>query len=691
MRHTVQPALAAEYVRYVGEPLAVVVAVSRHLAEDAAALIHADLEPLPTVLDPEMAVGSDAARCRLPERIVLTQEHSKGDVDGAAAAAALTVSGRFRSGRSAAVPMETRGCIADYDWTTQRLSIWSSTQMPHFFRSKIAVLIGIPEHCVEMGAPDVGGGFGQKAHLFPEELVVPLLARELGRPVKWIEDRRENLMTATHAKHQLNEMELAFDRRGRIVSLRQKVIGDAGAYNAFPWTCLVEAMSATRAVTSVYDIENLETQFAAVLTNKVPIGAYRGVGWQAPQIARECLVDQGARTLGLSPFEIRKRSVVKPEQFPYTAATGLRFPEGSYLESIEALENALNYNEFREQQNQEREFGRYLGLGVSAFNEVTGYGTLSAHSSGYPITTHDSSTVRMEPSGKVTVFTSLASQGQGHQTTFAQIAADALGVPIEDVIVRSGESRQSYGMGTWGSRAVVIGSGSILLAAQPIRRKLVQTAAHLLEASEDDLELSNGRIEVRGSPDRGMAIGEVAGVIYFAAGMRPPGLDPTLESTSAYDPADEVMANGAHMVILEVDPETGLVKIERYVAVEDCGAMVNPTIVEGQLRGGIAQAIGAALLEEMIYDNEGQLLTTTFMDYLIPTASEVPSIEIIHLETPSKVTAGGVKGMGESAMIAAPAALLAAINDAIEPLGAFMTDTPATPDRILAAIAANGR
>jgi carbon-monoxide dehydrogenase large subunit len=297
----------------------------------------------------------------------------------------------------------------------------------------------------------------------------------------------------------------------------------------------------------------------------------------------------------------------------------------------------------------------------------------------------------MEPSGKVTVFTSLASQGQGHQTTFAQIAADALGVPIEDVIVRSGESRQSYGMGTWGSRAVVIGSGSILLAAQPIRRKLVQTAAHLLEASEDDLELSNGRIEVRGSPDRGMAIGEVAGVIYFAAGMRPPGLDPTLESTSAYDPADEVMANGAHMVILEVDPETGLVKIERYVAVEDCGAMVNPTIVEGQLRGGIAQAIGAALLEEMIYDNEGQLLTTTFMDYLIPTASEVPSIEIIHLETPSKVTAGGVKGMGESAMIAAPAALLAAINDAIEPLGAFMTDTPATPDRILAAIAANGR
>jgi carbon-monoxide dehydrogenase large subunit len=635
-------------------------------------------------------VGGDVANEDVPGNVLLTREHLHGDPDTAFASAAVTVSGRFRTGRVAAVPMETRGCIAQYDWTTQQLTLWSSTQMPHFFRSMVAAFIGMPEHSVEMIAPDVGGGFGQKCHLFPEELVVSLLARELGRPVKWIEDRIENLMTATHAKQQVNDMEIAFNENGRIVGLRQHVIGDGGAYNCFPWTALIEPMCATGTVTSVYDIPNLQTRFTAVLTNKAPIGAYRGVGWQAPQVARESLLDQAARKLGLSPFELRKRNVVKPEQFPYTAATGLRFAEGSYLESIEVLERAIDYDEFRARQQRERARGRYLGLGISVFNEVTGIGTVAAYRMGFPVTTHDTSTVRMEPSGKVTVFTSVTSQGQGHQTTLAQIAADALGVPLEDVVVRAGDTRQAYGIGTWGSRAAVIGSGSILRAAEPIRQKLLRTAAHLLEAAEDDLVLANGRVEVKGSPDKGMTVGEVAGVIYFAAHLRPPGMDPTLEATASYDPAQEVMANGAHLAVVEVDVETGLVTIERFVAVEDCGTMINPMIVEGQLRGGITQAIGATFLEEIVYDEQGQLLTTTFMDYLIPTASEVPPIEIIHIETPSKVTAGGVKGMGESAMIAAPAALVNAVNDALEPLGVYLTEVPLTPDRILSAIAARG-
>jgi len=690
MKATMQPVLASAYVRYVGEPLAVVVADSRHIAEDAAALIDVDIELLPAVLDAEAAAaGGDPANEDVPDNLVLAGDHTVGDADAAFESAAVTVSGRFHSGRSAAVPMETRGAIAQYDWTTGQLTLWSSTQMPHFFRSMVAAFTGMAEHSVEMIAPDVGGGFGQKCHLFPEEIVLPLLSKELGRPVKWIEDRVENLMTGTHAKQQLNDMEMAFDESGKIVGLRQHVIGDGGAYNSSPWTALIEPMAATGTVTSVYDITNIKTRFQAVLTNKVPIGACRGVGWQAPQIARESLLDQGARKLGLSPFELRKRNVVKPEQFPYTAATGLRYAEGSYLESIEALEGAIDYEEFQARQKRERERGRYLGLGISVFNEVTGIGTVAAYQTGFPVTSHDTSTVRMEPSGKVTVFTSLTSQGQGHQTTLAQMAGDALGVPFEDVVVRAGDTSQTYGMGTWGSRAAVIGSGSILRAADPIRRKLLQTASHMLEVSEDDLVLANGRIEVKGSPDKGMGVGEVAGVIYFAAHVRPPGMDPTLESTAAYDPAEEVMANGAHAVIVEVDVETGVVTIERFVAVEDCGTMINPTIVEGQLRGGITQAIGAALLEEMVYDEQGQLLTTTFMDYLIPTASEAPSIEIIHIETPSKVTAGGVKGMGESAMIAAPAALVNAVNDAIEPLGAYLTDTPLTPDRIRSAIAAN--
>lgn len=689
MKSTMQPVLAPEYVRFVGEPIAVVVADSRHIAEDAAALVAVDIEPLPAVLDAEAALaGGDLANEDLSDNVILAREHSHGDADAGFASAAVTVSGRFHTGRAAAVPMETRGCIAQYEWTNQQLTLWSSTQMPHFFRSMVAAFTGMPEHAVEMIAPDVGGGFGQKCHLFPEEIVLPLLARELGRPVKWIEDRVENLMTGTHAKQQLNEMEIAFAEDGRIVGLRQHVVGDGGAYNCFPWTALVEPMAAAGTVTSVYDITDIKTRFEAVLTNKVPIGACRGIGWQPPQIARESLLDQGARKLGLSPFELRKRNVVKPEQFPYTAATGLRFAEGSYLESIEALEGALDYEEFRARQKQERERGRYLGLGISVFNEVTGLGTVAAYQTGFPVTTHDTSTVRMEPSGKVTVFTSLTSQGQGHQTTLGQVAADALGVPLEDVIVRAGDTRQAYGIGTWGSRAAVIGSGSILRAAEPIRRKLLQTASHMLEVSEDDIVLANGRIEVKGSPDKGLAVGDVAGVIYFASQVRPPGMDPTLESTAAYDPVLEVMANGAHAAIVEVDPETGLVTVERFVAVEDCGTMINPTVIEGQLRGGITQALGAALLEEMVYDDEGQLRTTTFMDYLIPTASEAPPVEIIHIETPSKVTAGGVKGMGESAMIAAPAALVNAVNDAVEPLGAYLTDVPLTPDRILSAITA---
>jgi carbon-monoxide dehydrogenase large subunit len=692
MKATMQPVLASEYVRFVGEPIAVVVAESRHVAEDAAGLIDVDIEPLPAVLDAEAAVaGGDLANEDVTDNVVLARDYVQGDPDAGFASAAATVSGRFRSGRTAAVPMETRGVIAQYEWTSQQLTLWSSTQMPHFFRSMVAAFTGMPEHTVEMIAPDVGGGFGQKCHLFPEEIVLPLLARELGQPVKWIEDRVENLMTGTHAKQQLNEMEIAFAEDGKIVGLRQHVIGDGGAYNCFPWTALVEPMAAAGTVTSVYDITDIKTRFEAVLTNKVPIGACRGVGWQAPQIARESLLDQGARKLGLSPFELRKRNVVQPDQFPYTAATGLRFAEGSYLESIEALEGVIDYEEFRSRQKQERERGRYLGLGISVFNEVTGLGTVAAYQTGFPVTTHDTSTVRMEPSGKVTVFTSLTSQGQGHQTTLGQIAADALGVPLEDVVVRAGDTRQAYGMGTWGSRAAVIGSGSILRAAEPIRQKLLQTASHMLEVAEEDLVLAGGRIEVKGSPDKGLGVGDVAGVIYFASQVRPPGMDPTLESTAAYDPALEVMANGAHAAIVEVDAETGLVTIERFVAVEDCGTMINPTVVEGQLRGGITQALGAALLEEMVYDDQGQLLTTTFMDYLIPTASEAPPIEIIHIETPSKVTAGGVKGMGESAMIAAPAALVNAVNDAVEPLGAYLTDVPLTPDRILSAItAANG-
>ena len=687
MKATVQPILATDVVRYVGEPVAVVVASSRHVGEDALELIELDLEPLTPLVDAEAAISSSTlANETLDDNVILVGERDVGDVDAETQGAAVRVHGRFRHNRCTAAPMETRGCVAAYEWTTNQLRLWSATQIPHFIKSMIAMFTGFPEHDLEVITPDVGGGFGQKAHLFPEEVLVCLLAKELGCPVRWIEDRQENLLTATHAKDQINDMEIALTQDGRILALRQDVIGDGGAYNSFPWTHIIEPMAAAGTVTSVYDIPNLKTRFTAVVTNKCPVGAYRGIGWTAPQIAREALLDRAAHQLNLSPFEIRRRNVVKPDQFPYTSATGLTFHEGSYLETLDALERAANLPAFLERQRQAREEGRHIGLGISLFNEVNGMGTRACFDTGFPVTTYDTSTVRLEPTGKVTVTTSIVSQGQGHETTLAQVAADALGVPLDDVVVRAGNTGQTYGIGTWGSRGAVIGAGSILRAADVVRRHIRDLAAHMLEASPEDLVMENGSVHVAGAPEQGMPLGQLAAAAYFAEVTHPEGYDPALEVTATFDGTTTVFSNGGHLIEVEVDVETGLVHVQRCVAVEDCGVMINPMVVEGQIRGGVAQAIGSTLYEDLVYDESGQLLTTTFLDYLLPTAREVPDVEFIHLETPSAFTPGGIKGMGESSMISVPAAIVNAVNDALTPFGVFLDVSPLTPERIVKAI-----
>ena len=686
MKPTVQPVLADGTARFVGEPLAVVVADSPHLAEDARDLIVADLEPLEAIIDTEAAVeATGRANDTLEDNVILDSERVLGDPDGGLADAAVRVSDRFVNQRYAAVPIETRGCIGDYDWSTGKLTLWSSTQMPHFFRTMLSGQLGVPEHKIEVIAPRVGGGFGAKACLFPEELAILLVARELGRPVRWIEDRRENLLSASHAKQQVNEMELGFSADGKLVALANRVVGDGGAYNSLPWTAVVEAMGASGNITSVYDVPKLRDRHITVATNKCPTGAYRGIGWTAPQIAREGLMERAARELGISPFEIRRRNVVQPEQFPYTTITGLEYTEGSYRESVDALEEAVGYEAFLERQRAGREHGRLLGLGVSIFNEITGIATRACFDTGFNVTTHDTSTVRMEPSGTVTVTTSITSQGQGQETTLAQVAADSLGVALENVVVTTASSTNTttYGMGTWGSRGAVLGAGSIMRASEPIREKLLRTAALMLEVATEDLTLENGTISVTGAPDRSLAVGDVAGAIYFAAEARPPDMDPTLESTATYDGAELAYSNGGQAVILELDPGTGLVEIEKVVIVEDCGTVINPMIVEGQLRGGVAQAIGGVFLEHMAYDEQGQLLSTTFLDYLLPSATDVPDMEIIHLETPSRSSPGGIKGMGESSMLSTPAAIVNAVNDALVPFGRAITELPITPDRVL--------
>ncbi len=685
-KETIQPLVAVDTVRFAGEAVAVVVADSRHLAEDACDLIEIDYDLLPAVVDPEAALnGAAPANEDIPDNLSMHGHRTLGALMPGGAPA-VVIGGQYRTGRLSATPMETRGCVATYDWTSKQLRLWTSTQMPHYVRSMIASHLPFPEHTVEVLTPDVGGGFGQKAHVFVEELVLCLLARDLNRPVKWIEDRRENLLAATHAHEQINDMELSVTPDGKFVSLDHRVIADSGAYHQMPWTHLVEAWDSVNIFpTGIYDIGQYAYDFRAAVTNKCPIGAYRGVGQVAPQIARESVVDLAARELGLSPFEIRRRNAVC--RFPYTNCQGVVLEEGSFRDSIDVLERMVDYPSFVFRQEELRSQGRFVGLGVSAFVEVAGWTTAACQALDLPLTMHDTSTVRMEPSGKVTVTTSITSQGQGLQTSLAQVAADALGVRLDDVVVYTADTtRSTWGMGTWGSRGAVIGAGSLLRSAHAIREKLLLTAAHLLEADAADVVLQEGAAWVAGVPSEAIPISQLAATIYFDSRARPPDLDPTLEATSAFDPAKPVYSNGAHAAVVEVDTESGLVTVERFYVVEDCGTMINPMIVEGQIRGGVAQGIGMALLEELVHDEIGQLLTTSFADYLVPSAHEVAPVEFEHLESPSRHTPGGVKGMGESGLIASPAALLNAVNDAIAPFGAVIRDTPVTPERVLRAI-----
>lgn len=686
---TIQPVLAHEEICFTGEAIAVVVARTRAEAEDALEKIEVDFEELPVVADADAALRNDAlANSRVPANMVYHSHRVTDDVAPAFEQAAVVVEGCFRTPRVNASPMETRGFVARHEWTSGALTCWAATQMPSFIKTMLAIFLQFPEQNIEVITPHVGGGFGQKAHLHPEELLICLLAIELGRPVSWIEDRQENLFRATHAKQQVNEMALAVDADGRFLALRDRVTTDGGAYNTLPWTHLVEGHAGILVVTDPYRVPALAAETLSVTTNKCPIGAYRGVGFSAPTLAREVLIDRAARTLDLSPFEIRRRNVLTSADFPYVTRTGMKILEGTFLETVDRLETMIDYPAFLVRQAEARREGRYLGLGISIFSEVSGIGTRALNFLDFPLTSHDTATVRVEPTGKVTVTTGIVTSGQGHLTTLAQIAADAFGVPVDDVTIQSGSTRNAVGFGTVASRSAVFGAGTIGRAAEIVRGRMRAVAGRLLQVDPDEIEMAGGMIHVRGDPGRGMPFASVAGAAYFAEATHPEDFDPAMEATAAFDPSDIVLANGGHAAIVEVDIETGFVRVEKMFAVEDCGKMINPMIVEGQIRGGMAQGVGMTLLEELVYDATGQLVTSTFQDYLLPTALDIPDIEITHLETPSALVPGGIKGMGESAMISAPAAIAGAVNDALACLGVAIEQFPATPQRVFDALAA---
>lgn len=683
------PALAAGRVRFVGEAVAAVAATDRYVAEDAASRVAVRYEPLPAVVDAEAAMRPEAAALHddHPANILVHLRHDDDRVEEAFREADLRVRATLRHGRCAAAPLEGRGILADVDRGTGGLLVWASTQVPHLLRAGLAGALGLAESQIRVIVPDVGGGFGPKMHLFPEDVVVCALALRLGRPVKWVETRSENLMAGAHAREHVATVEVAARRDGTIVALQARLLCDVGAYSLFPTSAALEPITAAGLIPGPYRIRAYRYDAYAVATNKCPTGAYRGVGQALASYVRERLVDLVARRVGLDPAEIRRRNLLRAEECPYPTASGLVLDSGSPAESLERLLDMAGYEALRQEQGARRAAGpqRYRGIGLASYTEFTGMGAATFRRRGMVhIPGHDAAVVRVEPSGEARAFVSTVSQGQGHATTLAQLLAEELGWPLRDVSIVQGDTeRCPHGSGAFASRSIVAAGGALALAARAVREKVLRIAAHRLEAAQDDLVLAEGVIAVRGVPDRRLDVREVVRLAYHGpASALPEGLEPGLEATRFYDPPPATFSTGAHLAVVDVDAETGLVRLVRHVVVEDCGRMINPMLVEGQTHGAVAQGVGNALHEAIVYDGAGQLLTGTLMDYHLPRADELPSIEIGHLATRPPVSVAGFKGMGEGGTIGAVAAVANAVADALAPLGLEVHELPLTPTRV---------
>ena len=664
---TAWPALART-PRYCGEAVAVVAATSAYAAADAVERVGVDYDVGPPCVTLDQALRDDAVLFRRTLR--------RGEVDAAFADAHIVLRETFTHGRVTAAPLEPRGLVADWDGDT--LTVWASNQSPAIMRGALAAALELDEARVRVVTPDVGGGFGLKMHVFPEEVTVAALARRFGRPVKWIETRRENLAAASQAREQRVEAELAADERGRVLALRARVVSDAGAYHIYPLTAMLEPLGTANILPGPYLTPAYAYEAIAVATHKPPLGAYRGVGMTMGAFVMERLLDLLATRSGLDPAEVRRRNLIPREAYPHVSASGMRYDSGDFPKALEHALAAADYDGLRRVQRERRARGRLVGIGLACYTEYTGMGSDVFRGRGMDdVSGIEAASVRVEPDGGVRCTTSFPSQGQGHATTIAQIIADRLGVPLERVRVEPTDTRMApLGSGTFGSRGAVAIGGTVTVATERLRPKIQRLAAHLLEAAAADVVLEHGRAYVRGFPERGVMLAEIARAAYAPTAAMSAVGEPGLEATVYFDPPGPTFSGAVHVAMVEVDPDTGRVAIPRYVVVEDCGPVVNPTIVEGQIHGAVAQGIGEALLERIVHDETGQLWTGTLMDYALPKAGDVPSFEIGHLETPSPTMPGGIKGMGEGGTIGAPAALGNAVADAVAPLGVAVTALP---------------
>jgi len=563
--------------------------------------------------------------------------------------------------------------------------MWSATQAPGILRDALAELMDLPGKRIRCIAPDVGGGFGAKVSIYQEELTVAALARITGRPVKWVSDRLEDLTTTSQSFDDIVDLEMAIDADGAILGLRAQVLGDVGAYSIYPWTASLEPVQVISFMPGPYKVAAYRGHARAVATNKPPTGPYRGVGRPASTFVMERLIDMAARRLSIDPVELRLRNFVGKEEFPYRTGSGIVWDESGFAECLESAAARIAYEDFRERQVEARQQGRWPGIGIASYAELTGIGSRISAAPGMPINTGtETATVRVESSGRITAIFGVASHGQGLETTLAQIVADDLGARIEDIDVIQGDSAAvPHSTGTYASRSAVIAGGAARLSATALREQIVEAASYLLEAAPEDVEVRDSMVHVIGT-DRRMTLRELARAFYSELDRIPKEAREHIElaASKLYDPFFGTTASASHIAIVDIDPETCTVKIERFVVAEDCGRMINPLVVDGQVHGGVAQGIGAALYEEVVHDESGQILTASLVDYAVPSAAEIPPLEVIHLETESPSTLGGFRGMGEGGAIGAPAAVANAISDALAPLGIESFELPATPERL---------
>lgn len=685
------PALAREKLRFVGEMIAMCIAPTRAEAEDIAQACTLDLEELPPVWDIDVALAADAPRIHegWRDNVFLRSAITVGDLASLKANAPVVVEKTLRMARHAGVSLETRGVLAHYDRRLGDLVAYSSTQFPHVIRTVLAQSLGIAESRLRVVAPDVGGGFGIKGNFHPEELAVAALAMKLGRPVRWVEDRREHLVASPHAREHRYRIAAYADRSGRIHGLEAEVVVDAGAYSVWPWTAPMEAGMSAGIMTGPYDIPVYHGRAVTVCTNKSPLGPYRGVGRSGACFAIETMIDAVARAVGRNPEDVRLENMVPPSAMPYRSVTGKLYDSGDYPECARRALAAIDPTAVRARQSRGEPDGRLIGFGMASYTEQSAHGTAEWVARGLPVVFgYEPALARFTPDGKLILFVGIQNHGQGLETTLAQVAHQELGIAVADVVVRHGDSAVSpYGMGTFASRSMTMAGGAVSRACAMLAEKVKRIGAHLLQAPVGAVTLAGGHVSF-GSQSIGIAA--IAEAAYLHPERLPSGEEPGLEANAVYEPqrSTGAFSYATHACTVAVDPGTGMVELLDYVVCHDCGTMVNPMIVEAQVVGGVVQGLGTALYEEIPYDENGQPLASTFLDYLIPGAPEAPDVRVLHMETPSPHTRFGIKGMGEGGAIAPPAAVANAVNDALRPLRAEIAETPITPERVLAAILA---